>query len=75
MIFTHANWDQIATPLLWQRVTPLAQGVNDCLKHKALERQAQNDNELSDQPKVLNANMIQMQWISIFLIDMHTIKY
>lgn len=53
----------------------VAQGVNDCLKHKALERQAQNDNELSDQPKVLNANMIQMHWISIFLIDMHTIKY
>lgn len=44
----------------------LAQAVNDCLKHKALERQAGNDNELSDQPNILNAMMIQLHWISIF---------
>lgn len=38
-----------------------AQAVNDCLKHKALERQAGNDNESRNQP-----NMNQLHWNSTF---------
>lgn len=44
----------------------LAQGVNDCLKHKALERQAGNYIELSDQLNILNTNILQLQWKNIF---------
>lgn len=39
----------------------LAQAVNDCLKRKALERQAGNDNKSRNQP-----NMNQLHWNSIF---------
>lgn len=39
----------------------LAQAVNDCLKHKVLERQAGNDNKSRNQP-----NMSQLHWNSIF---------